>query len=164
MAGFTLTETVIAIVVGALILLCVIRLFGVTAKTTEDNSVTQAAELRAEEGLSALTAVASQLSPGGTFARVGDTDIQLVSECGPSTCDLVFDPEPSLSERTSIAGGVPYGGRAPEGSTLMFVRRWQVEDIRSGDYSLRKVTIAVQRKDVDTTPAVLEETIIPTGQ
>ena len=156
--GFSLVEVLIAVFVATLIGIGAVALLNARAVGINDKAETKEGETRAEEALSALTAVAPDLNAGGSFQVVSESAISL-SACTLETCDYVVYPDATESQRTSLAKGFPYGSTIPSTSQMTFIRRWRVDEVDS-NYGLRKITVAILKSETDTNPIVLEETVV----
>lgn len=155
-SGFSLMEVLVAIFVALLIGIIAVSLLSARAASVHDNATVQEAETRAEEAISALSAIANELPIGGSFENAGDNEINPLA-CSAQTCDFVL-----LSDtlpRSSSAKGVPYSTELPQGTEKMFLRRWRVDEV-DADYKLRKISVAIVKDENDEMPVVLEETII----
>jgi type II secretory pathway pseudopilin PulG len=184
-SGFSLIEVLVAIFVAILIGLAAVSLLNSRAVGIEDKTTVQEAETRAEEALSALTAVAGDLPIGGSFEVERDA-IALKERCTSKNCDYVLAPDMPEELRTSPAKGYAYqstgvilhtedtievdggtkGGvitgdddNLPKGHQVAFLRRWRVDEV-DGSYNLRKITVAIFKDEKSTSPMVLEESII----
>ena len=159
--GFSLLEVVIAVFVGSIIGIAALSLLNARAVSVLENQDVQEAETRAEEALSSLTAVASDLPVGGSFIVLDeDNKIKLDSDCTDQTCDYVLLPSPPENQRTSPAKGFPFSSSVPEGSQVLFLRRWRVDET-DGEYGLRKITVAVLKDENSKAPIILEDAIEP---
>lgn len=156
--GFSLVEVLIAIFVAVFIGVAAVSLLNARAVGITEKADTKEAETRAEEALSALSAVAPDLAVGGAFEVVSENTIRL-NTCSDTTCDLIVFPDLTDSQRTSLAKGYPYGSTIPTTSQMTFIRRWRVEDVDS-NYGLKKITVAILKSATDTSPIVIEETVV----
>ena len=118
----------------------------------------QEAQTRAEEALSALTAIGPDLPIGGSFGVLDDNKLK-ISACSDQTCDFVLLPDVPENQRLSFAKGFPYSSALPDGSQKFFLRRWRVDEV-DGNYNLRKITVAILKDENTNEPVVLEETTI----
>ena len=159
-AGFSLLEVVVAIFIATLIGLAALSLLNARAVGVLDNQDVQEAETRAEEALSTLTAIAPDLQIGGSFEVIGDNRVKVTGDCDDQSCDYVLFPAAPENLQTSPAKGFPYSTKIPEGSQIMFLRRWRVDETDS-EYGLRKITLAVLKTVKSDQPMVLEDAIEP---
>lgn len=157
--GFTLLEALIAVFIVTIIGIAALSLLNVRAVGVLDNKDSQEAETRAEEALSGLVAIAQDLEVGGTFQVVADSKIRISGECTDQTCDYVLIPAVPDYQRTSPAKGYPFTSPIPDGSQVLFLRRWSIEDTNS-DYGLRKITVAVMKNAESDQPMLLEDTVV----
>lgn len=156
--GFSLVEVLIAIFVAVFIGIAAVALLNARAVGINEKAETKEAETRAEEALSALSAVAPDLSSGGSFEVLSENKIRL-SNCSAANCDYVLYPDVSDTQRTSLAKGYPYGSTIPTSSQMAFLRRWRVDDV-DNSYGLKKITIAILKSETETSPLVIEETVV----
>lgn len=163
-SGFSLVESIVALMIGIIIVVIASALILTRAKTVENVTATTNAENAAEEALSALTAKVSDLSVSSSFTTISENTIEL-SSCSATTCDFVLEPDADASQKTSLAGGVPFsvGFNPPTGSHIAFVRRWRVTETNT-DYKIRQVGIAVLPSLESTSPIILEKSDVALSQ
>lgn len=162
MRGSSLIEVVIAIVIGLGIGVTGLYVLNARVVSVDNVRVTKEAENAGEEALSGLSAVASDLAPGGSFTVIND-GVLTISSCSVADCDYVLEPDIDATQRTSPAKGFPWGSAIPNGFRVAFLRRWRVVDVNT-NYRLRNVTVALLKDEADTKPSLIVETTVSTPQ
>ncbi|MCY7375276.1 MAG: hypothetical protein LH472_04810 [Pyrinomonadaceae bacterium] len=156
--GSALIEVLLASVIGIAISLAAMYVLKGAIVATEDNRAAEESKNTAEDALSSLSAVAPDLSVGGSFTAISDNVLTL-APCTALTCDYVLFPDVDSSLKTSLAKGYPFGSPIPTGSNIAYLRRWRVEDT-DADYNLRQIRVAMVKNETDTKPVFIMETVV----
>ena len=156
--GFTLIEILVAVFLLAIIISAGAALVHMQGNAVNDYTDISAAEDHLEQALSNLTARVSDLEPGQSYKPVSDGEIELLG-CNEKNCDYVLLPDAPKSLKTSAAGGVPYGAKLPDGSAVLFLRRWRVTDINSS-YRLHNIGVAILADEKSTEPIISQDTTV----
>lgn len=159
--GFALMETLIGLVMFAIVLTIGLQMLLVRAASIEQTARQRLAEESSESALEALARRSATELPAtaGTFTLNADNTITVTGVCGVSNCDMVLDPEPDILTKTSVASGYPMtaGGNSPPGETLQFIRRWRVDTVDAA-LGLRQITVVVLRDTTSTQPLAVKRT------
>lgn len=139
-AGFSLVETTVAITVLFLAVVIGMQFLMVRAGSIALSERRNQAEESSEAGLNALATRSDLVNSVASFDLLEDGSIQISSPCQDSSCDVVYSTNSPLSQRTSVAGGIPFSARS---GTPLFVRRWRFDPIDDQKHLYRIILVTL---------------------
>lgn len=147
-AGFSLVETTVAITVLFLAVVIGMQFLMVRAGSIALSERRNQAEESSEAGLNALATRSDLVDSVASFDLLEDGTIEVTSPCQDSSCDVVYSTNSPLSQRTSVAGGIPFSARS---GTPLFVRRWRFDPL-DGQKHLYRITLVTLTDENATQP------------
>lgn len=159
-SGAALIEAIIGLYLITIIITGSLTHLWLVYRSHELGERQRKAEEWVEAGMNALESRSQAEVPasGGTFSVNADGSITLTGACDDSTCDLVVEPSPALTARTSPAAGLPWSQRdaLPAGALRTFVRRWRVDNVDAAR-GLRRITVSVLVDEQATQPLSMRD-------
>lgn len=147
-AGFSLVETIVAITVLFIAVVIGMQFLLVRAASVTLSERQNQAEENIEAGLNMLATRSDQVNSVPSFDLLADGSIQVLSPCQDSSCDVVYSTNVPLSQRTSVAGGIPFSARS---GVPLFVRRWRFDPIDAQKH-LYQITLVALPDENATQP------------